>query len=103
MLCRNNLNFLTFNETKIYSKQWSCIFECSGRVIFKSKREVWLTGKGSVNNNKKKEQHKPKGDSEEEDSKSISCVTVDTESSNTEWMATSYEVQENYKIKVMGK
>lgn len=51
------------------------------------------------------EQHKEtqEGLFEEEDSRSISCVTVETESNNMEWMATSYEVQENYKIKTMGK
>lgn len=52
-----------------------------------------------------KEQHKKpqEGLFEEEDSTSISCVTIETESNNMEWMATSYEVQENYKIKIMGK
>lgn len=52
-----------------------------------------------------KEHHKKpqEGLFEEEDNTSISCVTVETESNNMEWMATSYEVQENYKIKIMGK
>lgn len=42
------------------------------------------------------------GFSEEEDSKSVSCV-IETESNNMELMATTFEVEENYKIKVMGK
>lgn len=44
----------------------------------------------------KKPTQTPEGHSEEEDT-SISCVTVEAESNNTEWMATSYEGQKIIK------
>lgn len=59
--------------------------------------------KGKCKQQKQKEQQQTQEGISEKEDRSISSVIVETESNNMEWMATNYQVQENYKIMVMGK